>query len=281
MKTAGTMTMTKQRIVGVNNYWSRRNELSARAERHTAEMQKKYADKIAECVGRSKIYGGDHHSPKSFRFNGSRTSVTSLCKNTTTEALFLPSLANKNVTLLNFASYNNPGGAFLDGSSAQEESLCHTSFLYNVLSRMPEYYYFNNKRKNKALYTDRAIFTPDVLFFDPAGQNDPNARTRTANVITCAAPNRSVLEKYGSFTEEMNLNALRQRVEFIRDICFENRCEAVILGAWGCGVFRQDARIVANMFMKAFENMPITVVYAVPDAPTYQVFAECLSYYER
>ncbi len=265
----------------MNNYWSRRNELSAKAKQHTAEMQAKYADKIAKCVENSKIYGGDHHSPRSFGSNGSRTSITTLCRNTTTEALFLPSLANKNVTLLNFASYNNPGGAFLDGSSAQEESLCHDSFLYNVLSQMPEYYYFNNKHKNKALYTDRAIFTPDVLFFNFGKSCDPSVKERVANVITCAAPNRSVLEKYGSFTEEMNMIALKQRIEFIRDICFENKCEVVILGAWGCGVFCQDARIVANMFMKAFGDMPTSVVYAIPDAITYQVFADCLSYYER
>ena len=40
----------------------------------------------------------------------------------------------ESICALNFASYKNPGGKFMDGSSAQEECLCHESILYEVLS---------------------------------------------------------------------------------------------------------------------------------------------------
>ena len=40
------------------------------------------------------------------------------------------------IAVLNFASFKNPGGMFYNGSSAQEESLCHESFLYNVLKKI-------------------------------------------------------------------------------------------------------------------------------------------------
>ena len=52
----------------------------------------------------------------------------------------------------------------MEGSSAQEESLCHESFLYNVLSRYKEYYHANTYCKNRNLYSDRALYSPDIIF---------------------------------------------------------------------------------------------------------------------
>ena len=37
---------------------------------------------------------------------------------------------NERLAALNFASFKNPGGMYMEGSSAQEESLCHYSILY-------------------------------------------------------------------------------------------------------------------------------------------------------
>lgn len=60
--------------------------------------------------------------------------------------------------LLNFASFKNPGGGFLGGSMAQEEALCHASFLYNVLENFMDYYEENRKDVNRGMYRDRSIF---------------------------------------------------------------------------------------------------------------------------
>ena len=54
----------------------------------------------------------------------------------------------------------------MEGSSAQEECLCHTSNLYNVLKRFPKYYEWNKKHNNKALYTNRAMYSENVTFLD-------------------------------------------------------------------------------------------------------------------
>lgn len=82
----------------------------------------------------------------------------------TVSAIFRYKRKEKRTAILNFASYKNAGGMFLQGSSAQEESLCHASFLYNVLSEFKDYYAWNDKHKNRALYENRALYSPDVVF---------------------------------------------------------------------------------------------------------------------
>lgn len=248
------------------NYWNRADELKKKAQAHTAEMDRKYAINIRGCIEQSTIYGGPDKTPESST-EADRRSKQYTLKATTDEALFrLRDDFCGKVAILNFASYNNPGGKFTEGSSAQEESCCHVSFLYNVLRSFAPYYDWNNAHKNKALYENRAIYSPGIVFLD----KDENEHL--ADVITCAAPNRSVLEKYGSFSEEENLRVLENRVNFVRDICVEQKVNTVILGAWGCGVFRQDPETVARSFKEAFRFTNMNVIYAIPDEKTLKAF---------
>ena len=59
---------------------------------------------------------------------------------------------DKNICILNFASAKNPGGGFLRGSMAQEESICYVSTLYHSLIQS-DMYEINKKNtiKNKAI----------------------------------------------------------------------------------------------------------------------------------
>ncbi|MFR3753045.1 MAG: TIGR02452 family protein [Enterocloster sp.] len=66
--------------------------------------------------------------------------------------------------VLNFASAKNPGGGFINGAMAQEESLAASSCLYKTLTAH-ETYYRMNRACSTMIYTDHAIFSPDVVFF--------------------------------------------------------------------------------------------------------------------
>lgn len=59
----------------------------------------------------------------------------------------------KDTICLNFASAKNPGGGFLNGSQAQEESLARSSGLYACISPVAEMYE-HNTRNRSALYSD-------------------------------------------------------------------------------------------------------------------------------
>ena len=59
--------------------------------------------------------------------------------------------------VLNFASAKNPGGGFINGAMAQEESLAASSCLYKTLTAH-ETYYRMNRACSTMIYTDHAIF---------------------------------------------------------------------------------------------------------------------------
>ena len=71
---------------------------------------------------------------------------------------------SRRVMCLNFASAKNPGGGFLGGSQAQEESLARATGLYATIHGVREYY-DTNRECGTCLYTDHMIYSPDVPVF--------------------------------------------------------------------------------------------------------------------
>ena len=158
--------------------------------------------------------------------------------------------------MLNFASYKNPGGGYLNGAMAQEEAICGTSDLYPIITSFDDFYAWNKQHLNDNLYTDRAIYTPDVLW---GTSTIPSAKT---DVITCAAPNKSAAR--GKAKDKANATMLK-RMDFVKKIAEDQKVDVLILGAWGAGVFGFSAKEVAEMWQKTFTKPTTvsTVIYAV------------------
>lgn len=244
-----------------SRYWEEKEKHAEQAKKHYNKMKEKYGKEIYDCAMASRVYGENALPLANVKKTGAQGKITVML-GTTTDALAACD-PNEQVALLNFASYKNPGGMYMKGSVAQEEYLCHASTLYNVLEQFHGYYEWNVEHLNRGMYRNRAIYSPDVMFTNCG---------RKADVITCAAPNKSVLIQYGRFTEAENRKALEERIDFVRDICLTENVKTIILGAWGCGVFSQDAGAVAGLFDRAFKNTGINCIYAIPDQKTYNVF---------
>lgn len=153
---------------------------------------------------------------------------------------------------LNFASARNPGGGFLNGAQAQEESLARSSALYACqLSASP--YYERNRQHRSTIYLDLAIFSPAVPFFR---RDDGQLLEQPvlASVITCPAPNAGAVQQNEPQRVAEILPALAKRAAFVLEIAQTEGVRRLVLGAWGCGVFRNNPTAVADAFARLLKQ---------------------------
>ncbi|MER7622309.1 TIGR02452 family protein [Streptomyces sp. NPDC126503] len=150
------------------------------------------------------------------------------------------------VAVLNFASARNPGGGYLNGAQAQEEALCRSSALYVTLLRVPAYY-DHHRTERDAFYTDRVIHSPRVpVFRDDRGALLPEPFT--AGFLTSPAPNAGVVRRRTPELADRIPAALASRAERVLETAAAAGYRRLVLGAWGCGVFRNDPAEVAGAF---------------------------------
>lgn len=167
---------------------------------------------------------------------------------------------------LNFASARNPGGGFLGGARAQEESLARSSGLYACLLGNPMYELHNRVRN--PLYTDSAIYSPDV----PVFRDDDGTLLETpyhCAFITCPAVNAGVALERDRRSGPAIRAAMTTRIDKVLRIAAAQGHDMLVLGAWGCGVFRNDPQQIAELFHTAltgpFQGVFAIVVFAVLD----------------
>jgi uncharacterized protein (TIGR02452 family) len=171
------------------------------------------------------------------------------------------------VCCLNFASAKNPGGGFLGGAQAQEEALSRASGLYACL-KSKQAMYDINRANHTCLYTDNMIYSPLV----PVFRDDHDAlldQPYHVSVITAPAVNKGAIRN----NEPARLNEIAGvmlgRIEKLLSLAVAQKQTTLILGAWGCGVFRNSAAEVAHWFAhhlqenEIFKNAFANVVFAV------------------
>ena len=77
-------------------------------------------------------------------------------------------------------------------------------------------------------------------------------------------------------SEEENEEALKSKIKFIYNIANENQIDTLILGAYGCGVFGQDPKKVASLFLECAPGIVNTILFAIPKGRNYESFKEVL-----
>lgn len=151
---------------------------------------------------------------------------------------------NGKVGILSFASAKKPGGGFLTGAGAQEESLASSSGVYGSLTKFQvEYYDFHGGHGRRGFYSDNIIYSPNVPFF----RNDALELVKpfTMSVITCPAVNYGILQPV---QHEEATRVMKTRIQKILHAFWLNECTHLVLGAYGCGVFRNPVANIVNIF---------------------------------
>lgn len=256
--------------------WVDREHRRLIAHIHTDLMDEKYAIEIEKSIRDTILYSPDVID-NSLKYAKEKHIPNIEIDDIDTVSAVLKFTSGK-TAVLNFASYKNPGGMFIAGSRAQEECLCHESFLYNVLRRFRDTYYKkNSKNSNRSLYRDRALYTPNIIFMR-------NNREVYCDVINCASPNKGAAQDYHSVTDSENYKALESRIKFVLEIAQNQDVETLILGAFGCGVFKQDPKEVSDLFMRYLTTGMYTfkkVIFAIPkdNRKNYNIFRKTISNY--
>ncbi len=181
------------------------------------------------------------------------------------------------VLVLNLASSTHPGGQTRKGASAQEEDLCRrTSLLLSLESEAAKKYYdYNNARKTR-MGSDGVMISPCVEVLKDASA-EMLQEPFPISVMSCAAPNVShaILSRAEARGRGLRPDSLRESGhEMIRlglegmtqqeyETMLYNRIQGMllvaasqgyrhlILGAFGCGVFGNDAAVVSDAFYRA------------------------------
>ena len=194
---------------------------------------------------------------------------------------------DRRVCVLNFASSKNPGGGVERGASAQEECLCRVSTLFLCLTEeevFERFYEPHRSMFSDTLYNSDIIFTPGVTVFK-SDTSMPAARPREewfcTDVLTCAAPNLSAYTRL----DDVRLEKLHiERGERIFLTAINEGAEVLILGAFGCGAFRNPPAVVARAYRALTERYAAyfdTIEYAVYCSPkntaNYDAFRDIIT----
>lgn len=161
---------------------------------------------------------------------------------------------------LNFANGVEPGGGFLHGARAQEECLCRSSALYATLVGDPMY--LAHRERELPDSSDWVILSPRVPVFR-GDDGAPLSEPWLLDVITCAAPYAPIVG------EKLSAALLSRRIHRVLEIARAYGYGALVLGAWGCGAFGNDAGRTAQDFRNALEGPFIGafshIVFAISD----------------
>ena len=147
---------------------------------------------------------------------------------------------------LNFASAKNPGGGFLNGALAQEESLAVSSSLYGTQMKNHEFYSSHQSQKTY-LYSDNMIYSPDVVVFrDDDGEL--LQQPYKLSIITSPATNIGAIRT--NKPEEMQYveETMLCRMDKVLGLFVYYGIKRLLLGAWGCGVFQNEPEDIAKWF---------------------------------
>ena len=189
---------------------------------------------------------------------------------------------NARIAILNFASYKHPGGGFMANRFAQEEAICYCTNLYPELAKYQEWYDKHLSNLNRGLYANESILTHNIsIVASQRGVLLNPADIFTIDVLTCAAPNWTLATKYKTISLDVAAMATKQRVDYVMNMLSQDGYDIIILGAYGCGVFRNDPVIVAQSFavgIAKYYGCFRQAIFAIPDATgtNYQAFKNVL-----
>ncbi|KAK2610602.1 hypothetical protein N8I77_004019 [Diaporthe amygdali] len=186
-------------------------------------------------------------------FEAAISMMSSDDSNQTKNPLFRPAV-------LNLASDTSPGGGWLNGSMAQEEALCYRSSL--SLSLHKAYYPWNAMQ---------GVYTRDVVIIRSSTENGhqlvapdtPVDDLPVVSVLSVAAIRRPKLSdgqvlgsgaKRKIFANKEDRDLTKKKMTLALRMAASRGHDRLVLGALGCGAFRNPVEEVAECWKEVLEQ---------------------------
>ena len=178
------------------------------------------------------------------------------------------------VAVLNMASRQNPGGGVYSGAGAQEENLFRRTNLFQSMYLFVTYGIdYGIKRSHSGYPLDRnygGIYSPRVFVFRGLEKDGYPLLDNpfTIDVISVPGMNRPALDDRGMIAGTL-VDGVENKMRTIFDIALQNKNDCLILGAYGCGAFKNPPHHIAKLFhkllQKEYSDVFKVIVFAILD----------------
>jgi uncharacterized protein (TIGR02452 family) len=169
----------------------------------------------------------------------------------------------ENPVVLNLASRRNPGGGVVTGAGAQEEYLFRCSNYFRSLYQFAHYADLYNLEFREERYPlDRnfgGIYSPGVTIFK-GKEKDGYPRLEKpwdASFIAVAAINSPPLIKDRDgiyWLSDEAVKEVKNKIRTIFRIAIINGHTQLVLGAFGCGAFKNPPHHIAKLFHEVLDE---------------------------
>lgn len=153
--------------------------------------------------------------------------------------------------VLNMASHKHPGGGVANGSRAQEEELCRRSnllySLYSFTAQGNMFGFLQHGGDEYPLPRYGGIFSPQVTIYREPGTYNTMCNPKKCSVISVAGIVRPELDDLGMINLR-DVSILKGKIRTILRIAIIESKTKLVLGALGCGAFKNPPRHVAMIF---------------------------------
>ena len=143
------------------------------------------------------------------------------------------------IGLLNMASERTPGGGAKNPERfirAQEEDIVRRTSLYDSI-----------KQQKYPLTPNEVIYSPNIKIIKSADYEEYPEYLNITGVVSSAAIRRPILSYTGQYSQK-DINLIYNKITMLLETFEYHRIQILVLGAWGCGVFRNPPEQVAQIF---------------------------------
>lgn len=180
-----------------------------------------------------------------------------------------------NPLILNMANAFNVGGGVIKGSMAQEEEIFRCTNIFESLFPLhpktgAEYGYEIDKEKiGYPIQKYGALYSPNVTIFRKGKLNGYKLLEepiKIAFVSAAAFKDPQMIDE--DTLEPYYVLPMMEKIRTILRVGLDNGHDAFVLGAWGCGAFKNPPKHIAKLFHKVleeeeFKNKYKIIVFAI------------------